>query len=187
MSGGSRRDRDAMGDTLPSMMSPKERAAYIATGVALRPSKILKRLWLGDKNVVSQEDVLVDCGITHILNLHGSAEQPSKGFRYMHYPMSDSGKDNLGEVLEDIAPFVKEALATGRLLIHCNLGQNRSVCVAMALLLQLEPTWELGPTFSYVAARHHQVLLNRRYMRQLEAMALHRAPSDDEQKHTESD
>jgi len=82
---------------------------------------------------------LKDIGITHILSVESGNQHIVSGCKHLNVPMSDKGLSNLKSVIEVVFPFMEEAQQDeNKLLVHCQLGQNRSPTVVMAWLMKTE-------------------------------------------------
>jgi len=101
------------------------------------PDQILERLYLTDRDDGQSEDVIRKLGVTHVLNVHTSCRFPSDlcGYEYLHVPMSDFGDDDLEVALPKLMPFVVCGLAVGKVLVHCQMGINRSATVTICYLM----------------------------------------------------
>ena len=78
--------------------------------------------------------------VTHVLNVADDVPNYHEGeFTYLQLGVADFGADaGIARVFPAAGRFVETALQTagGRVLIHCANGSNRSVTVAIAVLMQ---------------------------------------------------
>merc|ERR1719419_2017973 len=110
-------------------------------------TEVTKQLFFGSFEDASNEEKLVEIGITHIISLIGSANK-IKGINHSQKPMNDQGQTDLKEVITGLWPFIVESQEVGnKLFVHCQSGQNRSATLVLAILMKLknEPNqlWEL--------------------------------------------
>merc|ERR1719378_1095506 len=56
--------------------------------------------------------------------------------KLMIAPMRDDGFSELEDIIEKSFSFMDEAVRIGKLLVHCNLGQNRSPTLVIAWLMK---------------------------------------------------
>jgi protein-tyrosine phosphatase len=120
-----------------------------------RMTKITDSLYLGNDHDASDEDALRAAEITHVLSM--VARKFSKRrrtvfdpvFRWTRnrdikrkvVPMSDTGHTDVVKLLEekDVLTFLmKSQKKRNKLLVHCQLGQNRSPTIMIAFLMKLE-------------------------------------------------
>jgi len=119
------------------------------------PDQLLEHLYLGDMPNASDLAVLRDLGITHVLNVADDVEcYHPDDLIYSHMMIQDGGYD--GSIIDAFpiaADFVRNAMNKGgKVLIHCAMGVNRSVTVALAVLMQLQD-WSLREAYDHVKAR----------------------------------
>jgi len=122
----------------------------------LTMSKITKRLYLGNDQDASDEDALRRAKITHVLSMVARKwdKKPrgilagirdpalwarTKSIKRKCVPMSDVGNSDVGKLLEEkeVLAFMEESQRKkNKLLVHCQLGQNRSPTIVMAFLMK---------------------------------------------------
>jgi len=136
-------------------------------------SRILPHLYLGNMYDANDELQLKEKGITHILSLASKSFADLENIR--HCPMNDSGRTSLKKVLDKVLTFIEQGQRNGNtLLIHCQLGQNRSATVVIAFLM-MKMKYKNNPYTLYrahkeVKAARPLVLINREYAKQLLAL-----------------
>merc|ERR1712232_123131 len=124
--------------------SDKEAAALAALGIEGKPAdpaKLTDYLFLGSKVAAQDNANLKAIGVTHILNVADDVECfHEESFTYLHCKVADGGCDKgIVDWFGKATEFVSETRRLGgRVLIHCNMGVNRSATVAMAVLMHLE-------------------------------------------------
>jgi len=107
-------------------------------------SKVLDDIWLGSAKDASNLLRLQEAGITHILNVADDVENyfihMTDTFTYRGLKVKDFGADQgISRVFPEAFEFVRAARErNGTLLVHCYAGQNRSVTVVLAILIEFE-------------------------------------------------
>lgn len=134
------------------------------------PSKILNRLYLGDREDGFSNDTNANLGITHVLCVSSSAKVPDPQFQFMHEPMSDFAEDDLKQTLPKLWDFLKSGTQEGcKVLVHCRLGMNRSVVIVLAFLMVCE-NWPLEKALAYVKFQRPFVNPHPAYLKQLKQL-----------------
>jgi len=100
-------------------------------------------LYLGSGWAAEDIDALRKFKITHILNVADDVQnfyEDLGEFKYVRLDVKDMGQDEgISRVFERAYEFVTQAReASGRVLVHCAAGVNRSATVTIALLMMLE-------------------------------------------------
>merc|ERR1712137_829396 len=75
-------------------------------------------------------------------------------FQYFHCKVEDGGcDDSIVDVFQRAAVYVRSASEkSGKVLVHCRMGINRSSTVAMAVLMIIED-WTLRVAFDHVKSQ----------------------------------
>jgi len=101
-------------------------------------TKVHSNLYIGNWENANDEAELKSKGITHILSVishQSSVEWVERKQRVMH----DKGRSNIEEVLDEVFEFMEEGQkGNNNLLVHCQLGQNRSAVVIIGFLMRKE-------------------------------------------------
>jgi protein-tyrosine phosphatase len=140
------------------------------------PSRILPDLFLGDHGASTQYKLLVEAGVTHILNVRGGASVPPPPYGEQlsvhSVKISDFGDDDLRVHLAPCFAVIDAARsAGGRCLVHCSMGVNRSPSIVLCYLMCAPHTrWSLRDAWEYVRARRPIVSPHHLYWAQLEAI-----------------
>jgi len=112
-------------------------------------------IYVGGKQSAQNLEELEQRKITHILNVADDVENffPDK-FHYTNLHVADFGQDEgISRIFPDAIAFVKKVKEeNGRVLIHCFAGQNRSVTVTTAVLMELYG-WPLDKAFLHVRSK----------------------------------
>lgn len=135
------------------------------------PTEILpQRLYLGRGEQATDETIIKNLGITHIVNISMEHQEKFSDWptmKYLTLKLPDESSANLFEKFQDINKFVGDALLDGgRSLIHCNLGQSRSATAVIAFLMATKG-WNLNDAFFYVKERRPIIAPNRGFLQQL--------------------
>ena len=92
-----------------------ENAAPQPRSLASKPDQILPWLYLGDHGASVSFKVLVDLGITHVLNVKGGFKIPpppyNKQLTIKSVPLDDYGSSDIASVLAECAAFINETSA----------------------------------------------------------------------------
>lgn len=151
-------------------------AAPQPRSLASKPDQILPWLYLGDHGASVSYKVLVDLGITHVLNVKGGFKIPpppyNKQLTIKSVPLDDYGSSDIASVLAECAAFINAAQKNGgACLVHCSQGMNRSPTIVLAYLVSSERThWPLREAWLHVRSRRPMVSPLRVYLEQLQKM-----------------
>jgi hypothetical protein len=140
-----------------------------------RPVQLFGFLWIGSAQDAGNPQFLRDKQITHVLNCAGSScTNPAvirdAGVTYMQLNALDVlGYPILHRHLDSASIILNEARDTGgNILVHCMMGMNRSVAIALGYLLQrgLGGARPLPDMIAQVAS-HRRCLTNPSFVKQL--------------------
>lgn len=115
------------------------RCAKCSAAMKLRPnmSRVTEKVWIGG---VNHPDLIVSGGFDAVLDLRENVPESyhreliEHGIEYMNLPVRDGLGVPLG-VLRSAATWIDRRSASGKVLVHCNLGRGRaSVAVAAYLI-----------------------------------------------------
>lgn len=98
-------------------------------------------MWVGSRVFASNEHMLCDAKITHVLNVADNVPNYFQdSFVYCNLLVADFGADEgISRVFDDALRFCNQVRdSSGVMLVHCYAGMNRSVTIAVALLMELE-------------------------------------------------
>ncbi|XP_043958699.1 dual specificity protein phosphatase 13-like [Gambusia affinis] len=106
--------------------------------------EVWPNIYIGNVAVAQNKAVLLNLGITHVLNAAHS-KQGSPGnqsfygndFVYFGIPADDSTHFDLDEYFQPAADFIHKALKSpgGKVLVHCIMGMSRSSTLVLAYLM----------------------------------------------------
>eukprot|EP01095_Lingulamoeba_sp_RSL-Kostka_P012996 TRINITY_DN525_c1_g1_i1.p1 TRINITY_DN525_c1_g1~~TRINITY_DN525_c1_g1_i1.p1 ORF type:complete len:443 (+),score=98.17 TRINITY_DN525_c1_g1_i1:79-1407(+) len=101
-------------------------------------SLITDNIYMGDKEVAKNFDILKELKITHIINCAGLVipNHFEGDFIYKTLELSDVGNENIFCLFYEVIDFIENALNNnGRILIHCKCGISRSAAMAICYLM----------------------------------------------------
>jgi protein-tyrosine phosphatase len=101
-------------------------------------SKVTEFLFVGSENVARQKELLLEKGITHIVNCSG-ATSPNfyeDTFSYMTLKLNDSPKEDVLQLFKQVVAYITKAVESGgRVFIHCQRGVSRGPTIALSYLM----------------------------------------------------
>jgi len=108
-------------------------------------SKVTEFLFVGSENVARQKDLLLQHGISHIVNCSG-ATSPNffeDTFNYKTLKLNDSPKEDVLQLFREVVGYITEAVDKGgRVFIHCQRGVSRGPTIALSYLM-----WQRGLSY----------------------------------------
>eukprot|EP00520_Triparma_pacifica_P018072 CAMPEP_0118642734 /NCGR_PEP_ID=MMETSP0785-20121206/5992_1 /TAXON_ID=91992 /ORGANISM="Bolidomonas pacifica, Strain CCMP 1866" /LENGTH=571 /DNA_ID=CAMNT_0006534303 /DNA_START=137 /DNA_END=1849 /DNA_ORIENTATION=- len=115
------------------------------------PTKIMPFLWLGNSATAHNKKLLVDLGITHVLNTAKDVDNAfPELFVYSKIGMDDSEDQEMDGVFEHAFKFINRVRACGgRLLVHCTAGVSRAATIVLGYIVS-EESQLLVDAYSYV-------------------------------------
>uniref|UniRef100_UPI00358F172B dual specificity protein phosphatase 8-like n=1 Tax=Myxine glutinosa TaxID=7769 RepID=UPI00358F172B len=105
----------------------------------LGPTCILPHLYLGSEKDVMDEDVMVQNGITFVLNASTSCPKPDfvAIANFMRVPVNDGYCDKILPWLSKAVDFIDRVkVCNSRVLVHCLAGISRSATIAIAYIMK---------------------------------------------------
>jgi dual specificity phosphatase 12 len=117
----------------------------IQQGIEISKITEESRLFLGNADVANNSEWLLSANVTHIVNV--ASEVPNYyekiffnddefQFTYRKESFNDSEHENIMPKLHDLTDFIKQGLNSGSVLVHCKMGQSRSVSIIYAYLIK---------------------------------------------------
>ncbi|XP_069752434.1 dual specificity protein phosphatase 8-like isoform X2 [Narcine bancroftii] len=103
------------------------------------PTRILPHLYLGSQKDVLNKDLMVQNGITFVLNASNSCPKPDfiSESHFMRIPVNDNYCEKLLPWLDESVDFIDKAKVSNcRVLVHCLAGISRSATVAIAYIMK---------------------------------------------------
>lgn len=104
-------------------------------------SHVIDHVYVGSGTVARSHEILVENGITHILNSAGYAcpEYFPDEFTYMTLWLKDSPSEDITSVLYIVFDFIEAVRQQGgRVFVHCCKGVSRSTSLVIAYLVWLQ-------------------------------------------------
>lgn len=142
-----------------------------------QPVELLSHVYLGSQLHAESLKILRRHGITHVLNCAGylgPREKPEKspyeglGIDYLEFKASDADDYDMTQHFSQAIRYLdKVQQLGGRALVHCAMGINRSVAVAIAYIMWHKKNWPLLKTVQYVKDRRNLCLSNEGFCVQL--------------------
>ncbi|XP_028391868.1 dual specificity protein phosphatase 19-like [Dendronephthya gigantea] len=98
---------------------------------------VVENLYISSQDGAHNIQELKDHNITHILNVAiGIVNAFQEDFLYKTVEISDLPEKNITAYFPELFAFIKEGMANGGTLVHCNAGVSRSSTVVTAFLMQ---------------------------------------------------
>eukprot|EP01120_Amphizonella_sp_Union-15-10_P010402 TRINITY_DN414_c0_g1_i1.p1 TRINITY_DN414_c0_g1~~TRINITY_DN414_c0_g1_i1.p1 ORF type:complete len:169 (+),score=17.97 TRINITY_DN414_c0_g1_i1:68-574(+) len=124
-------------------------------------------LYVGSRGAASNEELLKDHGITHILNVSGSQQRFPGKFTYMNLTLVDKPDFNISEFFNEASEFIETARKQGKkILVHCTGGVSRSPTIALAYLV-ISRNLSLKDALMEIGSRKPNLNPNRGFCAQL--------------------
>uniref|UniRef100_A0A3Q0TI34 Dual specificity protein phosphatase n=1 Tax=Amphilophus citrinellus TaxID=61819 RepID=A0A3Q0TI34_AMPCI len=177
-------------ETISRLMSPStlssrggERRSYSLRASRLVPSsrfgnhvdEVWPNLFIGDMSVANDRYSLWKLGITHVVNAaHGKMHcQGSHDFYgstvdYYGVPADDSPSFDLSRYFFPCAEYIRNALDTTGVLVHCAVGVSRSASLVLTYLM-IHQHYTLLEAIDKVK-EHRWIFPNRGFLKQLRAL-----------------
>ena len=116
------------------------------------------KLYLGNEQSASDENMLETRGIRHVLNVSHDCDVPialytQLGIKYMHVRIKDNSDAPIGDYIDSMLAFISNAIAKNEpILVHCRKGWSRSATVVIAYIIANGRPTKNEPCASYVDA-----------------------------------
>ncbi|CAD5116807.1 unnamed protein product [Dimorphilus gyrociliatus] len=136
-----------------------------------KPTEVTPYLYIGNYNNAYDTALLKKLGITHVLNCAQLLPaNPYKGHEeltgvrfYCQFEARDDNSYNPLQHSNLVAKFIEHARAgKGKVLLHCIRGVNRSVCLALAYLMEHQG-WNLLEGVKFLAEKRGKCLENNNF------------------------
>ncbi|KAK1788579.1 hypothetical protein P4O66_002657 [Electrophorus voltai] len=103
------------------------------------PTRILPHLYLGSQKDVLNKDLMVQNGITYVLNASNTCPKPEfiSESHFMRIPVNDNYCEKLLPWLDKTNEFIDKAKVSNcRVIVHCLAGISRSATIAIAYIMK---------------------------------------------------
>ncbi|XP_013392323.1 probable rhodanese domain-containing dual specificity protein phosphatase [Lingula anatina] len=133
------------------------------------PSMILEDwLYQGAGQHATNEKIISDLGITHVINVGLEHPSPFKvRMQYFEVRVTDDPGSNIINIFPKATDFMRQAKQSkGKVLVHCNLGVSRSSAVILAYLIT-EFHWTLMDAYKVLKNTRNVVRPNLGFLKQL--------------------
>ncbi|KAM6961164.1 dual specificity protein phosphatase 8 isoform 2-T2 [Aplochiton taeniatus] len=103
------------------------------------PTRILSHLYLGSQKDVLNKDLMVQNGITYVLNASNTCPKPDfiSESHFMRIPVNDNYCEKLLPWLDKTNEFIDKAKVSNcRVIVHCLAGISRSATIAIAYIMK---------------------------------------------------
>ncbi|XP_076845824.1 dual specificity protein phosphatase 8 [Brachyhypopomus gauderio] len=105
----------------------------------LGPTCILPHLYLGSQKDVLNKELMIQNGITYVLNASNTCPKPDfiSENHFLRIPVNDSYCEKLLPWLEKTNEFIDKARVSNcRVIVHCLAGISRSATIAIAYIMK---------------------------------------------------
>ncbi|XP_067876111.1 dual specificity protein phosphatase 8-like [Heterodontus francisci] len=133
------------------------------------PTQILPYFYLGSQNDVLNKEVMVQNGISHILNVSSNCPKPAfiPDSHFLRIPVNDSYCDSLLPWLNKSVEFIDTVRSMKcRVLVHCLAGISRSAAIAIAYIMRTMD-FSLDDAYRFVKDRRPSISPNFNFLGQL--------------------
>jgi protein-tyrosine phosphatase len=141
-------------------------------GVGQEATAILKgRLYVGSRTDGMVAKLSNPRHFTHVLCLEESTKYPEEGckIKFLHVDLDDGGQDRLDDFVPQVGGFIDEGVRTGKVLVHCTSGVNRSPTIVMWYLMTYHG-FSFEAARLAVSSRRDGFNVHKSYLKQLEEM-----------------
>lgn len=142
----------------------EESEAREASGV----SEIVPGVFLGSWKEACHLDLLLNMGITHILNCSGLKNMYPEKFEYMKIDIEDDENTNIAKYFNKANRFICNTLVKkGKVLVHCFAGVSRSPTLILAFLIR-KRRYKFIDAFNLVKSKRRCIDPNSGFIQQLQ-------------------
>lgn len=142
-------------------------------------SKILDFLYLGGQEEATNQEMLREIGITHVVNCasgycYTGQEFYGEGVKYMGFDAEDEEGYEIMQHFDQVYHFIEDARQTGgKAFIHCLMGVNRSSALVVGYVMVHR---NIGPISAATKVRQARgsILFNESFQIQVLGFARHK-------------
>jgi protein-tyrosine phosphatase len=133
-------------------------------------SLIMKHVYLGSMWATAA-NILEEYNIGYIVRCVGGRDETNMGVIKMVYPMDDTGRSDISDIVTRNAKFIDDAYdkcveSDRAILFHCSAGVNRSSALLIAWIMH-KFRMDLRDAHCLVSQRREKVCIHDKYMEQL--------------------
>ena len=142
------------------------------------PSIIIEnKLLLGDSDNAEDKNVMIEYGITHILNITQLVDNEFENdkelnIKYLRYELSDSPDENIADKFNDCIQFIQDALNENdgdnknTVLVHCFAGVSRSSSAVISYFMKTK-NMSFDDAYHFVQSKRRIIDPNEGFVEQL--------------------
>ena len=140
-------------------------------------SKIRDGIFIGDFKAGSNQDLLLQFKISHLLNVSGKPlpyNYEEEGIKYLslNWPENPSSYEKNNNIISDkdideIISFIDDSIINGEGLFGFSLNGKNRICVAVILYLMKKFKWPLKKCYDYVSTKKKDIDINKYYNKKL--------------------
>lgn len=135
--------------------------------------EIVPHLFISSYEVAQNKELLVDSGITHVVNASGLGNPHIDCFEYMSIAIDDDESTDISKHFPKCCRFICDALVRkGKVLVNCYAGISRSCTLLVAFLIR-KRKMSLRNAMELVISKRPQVDPNEGFRRQLKEWEEH--------------
>ncbi|OWF40203.1 dual specificity protein phosphatase 4-like [Mizuhopecten yessoensis] len=155
-------------DTISSAIDTSNSRLFRNVSVPSEPVELLPHLYIGNALSAAGKDVLLNHGITAILNVSNNCRNHfDADFRYKNIPVDDNPLVDLSTWFMEAITFIDEVKRHGgKTLVHCQAGISRSATICLAYIMQSQ-CLSLDEAFEFVKSRRSVISPNISFLQQL--------------------
>lgn len=140
-------------------------------GIERDMDMIEEKLYLGNFDSTFKEQRLKSLGITHILGVMESFNfyRKFEGITYMQIEIYDFPKANILKHIPSSLTFISQAMQSGKVLVHCQMGISRSASI-VASYIMVSRSLEFRPAIELIRQSRPCVYPNEGFQKQLSSI-----------------
>ena len=134
-------------------------------------SKIRDGIFVGDFKAGSNEDLLNQFKISHLINVSGKPlpyNIKETGIKYLSLNIPETPEENNNNIISDsqiseIVSFIDDSYKNGEGLFGFSLNGKNRICVIIILYLMKKFKWPLKKCYDYVSTKKKDIEINNSY------------------------
>eukprot|EP00602_Paraphysomonas_sp_CaronLab_P002207 CAMPEP_0185029152 /NCGR_PEP_ID=MMETSP1103-20130426/15290_1 /TAXON_ID=36769 /ORGANISM="Paraphysomonas bandaiensis, Strain Caron Lab Isolate" /LENGTH=716 /DNA_ID=CAMNT_0027563795 /DNA_START=211 /DNA_END=2361 /DNA_ORIENTATION=+ len=132
------------------------------------PAEVYPKIYIGSVHAAFNQEVLVDRGITHILNASRLPSTFPKSFTYLAIDIRDKDEANILACIPASNIFIEAGMDSGGGLVHCYGGRSRSAALVTAFLMS-SLNWSYEESLACIQSSRPVACINPGFEAQLKA------------------